>query len=88
MSIIKQIREKTAGLVDTVGRTKDGHIMVRRSFFYTHGRTASDFAKTIEHSLRPMNVSVVDFGEQWKAFSGGASVAQGSHWWAKVKVND
>lgn len=86
MSILKQVREKTAGLVDTVGRTKDGHIMVRRGFYYTHGNTAADFALSVTQALRPLNAQVVDFGEQWKSFSGGQSVAQGSHWWAKVKV--
>ncbi len=80
MSLIKKIRE--AVCADSIGRRKDGCIVVRRGFFYTHGETAESFAAKVTAALKVKNVNahVVDSGEVWKPFKGGSSIANSSHW--------
>ncbi len=80
MSLIKKIRE--AVCEDSISRRKDGCIVVRREFFYKHGGTAESFAAKVTAALKEKNVSahVVDSGEVWKPFRGGASTANSSHW--------
>lgn len=51
---------------------------VRRGFFYTNGRTAAHFAEIVKIALP--NVRIIDSGEVWRPFRGGASTAQQSHW--------
>ena len=60
--------------------------MIRRGFFYKHGGSAESFAARVEAQLKEHGIEayVVDKGEQWKAFRGGASLAQSSHWWVIV----
>ena len=77
--IIKQIAS-----VDTASK-RSGVFTVRREFFYTHGKTAQDFADRVAAELQEAGykIDVVDKGEKWAAFRGGASTANSSHWWVK-----
>lgn len=86
---IKQIRDALSHHVETVGKSKDGKIVVRRGFYYTNGGSAEKFAAMVTSRLQAAGVpaKVVDQGEQWKAFRGSATTAQSSHWWAKIEVN-
>lgn len=63
---------------------KHGIFTVRKGFFYTGGYTASRFEAAVKASF-PTAV-IVDSGEVWKSFRGGASVAQSSHWFVKFSV--
>lgn len=85
---VKQIREALGTHVETVGKNKDGAIVVRRGFFYTNGGSAEKFAAMVTSRLQAANVAakVTDQGEVWKPFRGSASTAQSSHWWAKIEV--
>jgi hypothetical protein len=77
----RQVRE--AVHCDTA--SKNGEVYtVRRSFFYTHGRTAADLEKAV-FAAYPQAV-VIEAGEVWKPFRGGASVAQQSHWFVKFTL--
>lgn len=81
----KPTLEKLRGAgADTLSRNKAGNYVARKSFFYTHGQTAEGFADKIK-AVYP-NAEIVDKGSQWKAFKGGASVAQGSHFWVEFKM--
>ena len=73
---------------DTVGQKKNGNIIARREFFYRHGGTAESFAAKISSILTEAKVkhNIIDKGEEWKAFRGGASVANQSHWWVEVAI--
>lgn len=68
---------------DSYGRTREGNLIVRRGFYFTHGETAEDFRDRVVSQLTACDVEahVVDYGEVWKPFRGGASVAQSSHWY-------
>jgi len=81
---IKDIKEKLSGVADTVGKRKDGCIVVRRGFFYRHGNSAEAFAQNI----RAHGFKVLDQGETNKPFNGGGGTAQNSHWWAVLDVSE
>lgn len=84
MLTVKQVRDVAIG--STVGKTKRGTIIVRRGFFYTNGCTAEIFRDGVVRRLAAngIEVNVVDFGEIWKPFRGGATTAQGSHWYVEL----
>lgn len=80
---MKEIRDALVGVADTVGRNKQGQIVVRRGFFYRHGMDSTKFAAVVTRALKDAGMSylVLDQGEKYTAFRGGQTVAQGSHWW-------
>lgn len=84
ISLIKELRELV--FADSIGKNKDGNIVLRKGFFYTHGKTAEGFASTVTEALEACSMpgSVIDSGEVYKAFRGGASVANQSHWYVVV----
>ena len=81
MTVMKALRN-SAGF-DSVSRNRDGNVVVRSSFFYRNGITAQNFESLVRSVLNRAGLidkyHVVESGEVWKAFSGGASVARGSH---------
>ena len=85
----------TQQLRDTLGRAscsidtlsqKAGVFTVRRGFFYTNGFTAEKLAEKIKAAVP--GAIIIEQGEVWKAFRGGASVAQQSHWFVKFTVEE
>lgn len=76
-----QVRELIPGI--TVSK-KDGVFTVRRGFFYSHGGSAEKFAERVKSAIP--NATILDCGEVWKPFRGGASVANSSHWWVKFSL--
>ena len=48
-------------------------------FFYTMGGTAEKYAAMVQRAFPYANI--LDSGEVWKPFNGGASVARSSHWY-------
>ena len=81
MLTVKQVRAVLEGYADTIGRNKDGHIVVRKGFFYTNGMSGEKFADGAVKRLAEAGIRarIVDTATIWKAFRGGATVAQGSH---------
>lgn len=77
-----EVREKalSAGF-DTFSRNKAGNFVVRASFYYTHGITADMKVQALLKVLPTANI--VDSGEIWKPFIGGASLARQSHWYVE-----
>jgi hypothetical protein len=72
----------------THDKKTDTHV-VRRGFFYKHGRTSADHAKSVSDQLNTAGIrhKVVDHGEVYgKPFKGGASVKHQDHWWVKFRV--
>lgn len=76
---------QVAGLIhsDSVSK-RNGVFTVRKGFFYRHGYTSDMLVDAIK-ALIPTAV-IVDHGEVWKAFKGGAATAQSSHWFVKFTV--
>mgnify|MGYP001581753633 CR=1 FL=1 len=69
--------------VDTISKKGD-IITVRSEFYYKHGRSEQSIVNRIKHFFP--NVEIIDSGEHWAPFKGGASVAQSSHWYVKFKI--
>ena len=95
-SILTACHEALAGVVDTAAWSS-GDLLVRRGFFYRHGEDAASFAQRVVTTLaaarlvgyfnEPLTPRLVDCGEVDKPFRGGASVAQNSHFWARVALD-
>lgn len=68
---------------DTLSKKGDIYT-ARRGFFYTSGGTSEAFANRIRDVIP--SARILDHGEVWKDFKGGASVANQSHWWVKFKI--
>lgn len=62
----------------------------RKGFYYRHGGDAKTFANRVSEELTGLGIAhkLVDCGEKWAAFKGGASLASQSHWWAVFTVSD
>ena len=77
---------KNAVHADTYGKRKDGCIVLRRGFFYKMGGSSESFAASVTEQMKAAGIDahVVDSGEVWKAFRGGASTASSSHWWVAI----
>lgn len=90
MLTVKQVRPVLEGYADTIGRNKDGNIVLRRGFFYTHGMNSSKFADACIKRLAGAGIAtrVVQLDDVWKPFRGGATVAQGSHFLAVLEAVD
>ncbi|MFA5732825.1 MAG: hypothetical protein WC934_12600 [Acidithiobacillus sp.] len=72
--------------VDQIVSKGNNEFLVRRGFYYTYGQTAENLVKTIKNAIP--NIKIVDSGEVWKPFKGGASVANQSHWFVRFKLPD
>ena len=57
---------------------------VRRGFYYTHGFTAEKLVEQVKCAYP--HATILDSGEIWKPFKGGASVARQSHWFVKFTL--
>ena len=62
---------------------KNKSVIVRAGFFYTNGQNATGFAAKIAAKLPEFHV--VDCGQVWKSFIGGAPLKKQSHWWVELK---
>jgi len=65
-----------------------GNFIARQGFYYTHGKTADDFLDDIIMQLKHLDISfhIIDHGEIWKPFKGGASLKNQSHWFVKFEI--
>jgi hypothetical protein len=79
--IAKALRER----FDAVSKRPD-HVMARKAFYYSHGQDPESFANQVSSELKAKGIDhvILDKGRVDKPFQGGASVANQSHFWAKV----
>jgi len=71
--------------VDTFGKKRNGNYIVRNEFYYRMGRSAEKIAESLKDKFSDINI--VDMGENWKSFRGGASVANSSHFYVEFNFN-
>jgi len=67
-----------------VASVKQGVYTVRKGFFYRNGYTEDKLADRVRETYP--QATIIDRGEVWKAFRGGATVSQGSHWFVKFTL--
>jgi len=80
---LREVRDKLSGIADMVS-AKGNVFTARLGFFYTHGYDADKMAARIVAAIP--GAKVIDKGEVWKPFRGGAGIAQQSHWWVRFEV--
>lgn len=86
-----QLKEILEGSVDVISKRKDIY-QVKRSFFYRHGmdsdKLASNVKAAIEAKDKTVKVKLVDNGEHWHGFVGGAKSgsSQDSYFWVKFQI--
>lgn len=63
-----------------------GLTIIRCGFYYRNNFTSEMFANKVSRVLTEANLTfkVVDHGEVWKPFRGGARLADQTHWWVKI----
>ena len=83
---IKQVRAALSHNADSIGKNKEGAIVVRRGFFYRNGMSTDKFTAFVDHKLREAGLSfkIVRDGEHYAPFRGSATVAQSSHWYVEL----
>jgi hypothetical protein len=88
MTLNRQIRAALGTLVDSVGTKANGNVVVRRTFFYRHGVDAEMVKDSLVARIKKagLELNVVDFGEHWAAFNGGARTSRDSHWWVEFSA--
>ena len=69
---------------DKISRSK-GAFIARKSFFYRFDNTVDKYVDIVK-KLIP-NVKIIDSGEVWKPFKGGAPIEKQSHWYVKFTVD-
>lgn len=82
---VKAVKDKLGSAVraDSIGKNKAGNIIIRRGYFYRHGITVKSFTTQVMDVLGD-GYKLVDSGDHFTAFRGGASVANSSHFWVEV----
>ena len=81
---------RRSNYVQSVGRKQNGDIVARRTFFYRNGKTSADFDQHVRNVLDQAGLidkyHIVESGEMWKTFRGGANAANSSHWFTVIKA--
>jgi hypothetical protein len=87
MTVLQTLKQNVAG-ADSIGKRQDGRFVLRRGFYFRHGFDADIFKSEMMHQIKQAGLSAhcVDHGEVIKAFNGGASVANSSHWYVVVEI--
>ena len=86
ITYVGEVRNALAALADSVSKRKDGTIVVRRGYYYTHGQDAESFQLAVGAALMKAGIrySIKDYGDHWARFKGGAALAKQSHWWVEL----
>lgn len=65
--------------------TKKGNIYTaRKGYFYRHGESGEGFRDKVLKAIP--EAKIIDFGDIWKPFKGGAPIAQQSHFYVKFEL--
>ena len=86
-SMLSALRK--SNYISTASRRQNGDIVVRRGYFYRNGKTAEDLERHVRNLLDQAGFEgkyhIVESGDMWKPFKGGASVANQSHWFTVIR---
>ncbi len=75
---VKQIKENI--MADEVTYSK-GVFTARTGFFYQSGRSVQNLIERVKEVVP--NATILESGEQYRQFRGGASLRTSSHWFVK-----
>lgn len=85
--IRKLFNDGMLGCVDTVSAKKTGEIVFRRGYFYRCNNSPEKFLERVAYHLKAggIELTVVEIGDHWAPFRGGASMAKSSHFYVVIK---
>ena len=85
-SIIAQIKNHVHA--DMVSRKRNGNILIRKGYFYRGKQDEYSFADSIIKQLTAIGITakVVEAGDHWAAFNGGAPLTRQSHFYVELAV--
>ena len=66
--------------------SKGGVFTVRKGYFYRMSRTGETFKNEVSENIPKANI--IDYGDHWTSFKGGAPLAKSSHWYVKFTVDE
>jgi len=81
--LIKEIEDKCNA--DSISIRK-GIYTVRRGYFYSSGGSAEKFAARVQAAFP--NARILESGNHWTPFRGGAKLANSTHWFVKFTLED
>ena len=83
---VKQVKEVLSHSMDQVSKLKNGNIIVRKGYFYRNGLDQYKVRDSVVKKLQDagFTATVVDCGDHWAAFNGGATVARSSHFYVEL----
>lgn len=64
---------------------RSGIFTARWGYFYRHGRSASRYEDQIREVFP--SAEIIDSGDHWAPFKGGASIHNSSHFYVKFKLD-
>ena len=82
-SEIRSQLEKNHVTLDTFSVVK-GVVTIRHGYFYSHGYNSEKYKNSVLKAFP--KAKIIDSGDVWKPFRGGASVANQSHWFVKFTI--
>ncbi|HQK30017.1 MAG TPA: hypothetical protein PLI58_07730 [Candidatus Syntrophosphaera sp.] len=92
MKIKKMTKDEMNGILYKEGGInvdqvcKSGNVWtIRRGFFYRFGGSAEMYVEGVKKAFP--NATILDSGEHWTDFRGGAPLAKSSHWFVKFILN-
>lgn len=71
---------------DQIVKKGPNKFLIRKGFYYSGGFTAEAYAEKVKKQFGD-RVKILDKGEKWVAFKGGASVSNQSHWWVLFELS-
>lgn len=84
---VSKIRTSVQSIADTVGKKKDGSFIIRRGYFYRSGLSGDKFKDEVLMALKlhGFTAEVIEWGDHWAPFKGGAPLAQSSHFYVVIR---
>ncbi len=82
-NLTSSIRNRLAIIADDVV-VKKGVYKARKGFYYRMNGTAESFRERVKATIP--EATIINYGEHWMPFRGGASLGNQSHWWVEFTV--
>ena len=86
-TIMSILRDRISG-ADMISKNRSGNYVFRRGYFYTGGADEDKFADALAKRIADIGLTakLIDKGNHWAPFKGGASIEKGSHFYAEFEI--
>lgn len=88
-SLLKTLKDNVPCSQIVRKRDGSGNFILRKSYFYQTTKIESFIESIKEHLKKIENTfEIVDSGNHWVTFKGGAPIAKQSHYWVEVSITE